>query len=248
MEETTREAVERLLRLCEEALRRVEEEPDEDFTAGLDTLQSECHQICDELRGRLSRTLPQHECIPFRLREEHEDWLRNSWGARDFYGVDPMNSGHEGSFSFPIWCQSNGYDSRNWWLLSANFNNGPKRGREELKALVIVFFFRWIRFLNEELEKLGTASLAPAPEASQEAEQLSETDLLKLHFPYENGQETAEKILELMRQGLSQDKIRIRVGMGKTRVWEVMKQLRRLFPDLATSSGSSETVRKTPRR
>ena len=50
MDETTRGVVEKLLRLCEEALRRVEEEPDEDFTVGLDTIQDESHSLCEKLR------------------------------------------------------------------------------------------------------------------------------------------------------------------------------------------------------
>ena len=53
--------------------------------------------------------------------------------------------------------------------------------RETQKQEVLQYLSRWVRFLNEELEKLGTAS--PTPEVPQEAEHLSETDLLKQHFP-----------------------------------------------------------------
>ncbi len=79
-------------------------------------------------------------------------------------------------------------------------------------------------------------------------QQISETDLLKLHFPTSKGQQKAIKILELMRQGLPQKDIAARVGLTKGRVSEYMAKLRELFPDLSPSLQSSETVRKTSRR
>jgi hypothetical protein len=124
---------------------------------------------------------------------------------------------------------------KRWWL-----------NPDEARVRFLNSTESWVRFLRHKKEQLGTAS--PTPEAPQEAEHLSETDRLKQHFPTSKGQLKAIKILELMRKGLAQKEIVPRVRLTKGTVSEYMTKLRKLFPDLSTSSGSSETVRKNPRR
>jgi len=243
-----RKAVEDLIFYCEEAIERVKNSPVEDFTRDLPALQREIK--------RLVRTLHENEVLkcdsgPFEVDhqyffEDPEDgpedtsfWYQYATERLDFSTYDPTGNSH---MYWTLW----------WWVWTDKENHETEQrwtsNPEEVRTRFLTSTSSWVRFLRHKKEQLGTASLAPAPEAPQEAEQLSETDLLKQHFPTSKGQQKAIKILELMRQGLPQKDIAARVGLTKGRVSEYMAKLRELFPDLSPSLQSSETVRKNPRR
>jgi hypothetical protein len=246
----------RLRWLCEEALKRIEVETAEDFLAGVVPMNREIVATGEALRSMgLTRTVPleirEHEYWPPQKFEDHGLYVlcrrhHHVWDPLEPYGL----SRDRVLYGFAI--ESDG-DPREQseTLGQTEFKEFPYPNkldgtRETQKQEVLQYLSRWVRFLNEELEKLGTAS--PTPEVPQEAEHLSETDLLKQHFPTSKGQQKAIKILELMRQGLPQKDIAARVGLTKGRVSEYMAKLRELFPDLSPSLQSSETVRKTSRR
>ena len=161
MEETTREAVERLLRLCEEARRRVEEEPHEDFTVGLDVLQEECHRLSLLLHARLSRRIP--FMSPFAINQKRYIEYPTLFDYSTTLGVYARQSGDDRWF----WVTDPFVpdDSGNCFYIRMEFPDGGGRWwpeepitREWAKSRLVTLLKSWVRFLNEELEKLGTAS------------------------------------------------------------------------------------------
>ena len=246
----------RLRWLCEEALKRIEVETAEDFLAGVVPMNREIVATGEALRSMgLTRTVPleirEHEYWPPQKFEDHGLYVlcrrhHHVWDPLEPYGL----SRDRVLYGFAI--ESDG-DPREQseTLGQTEFKEFPYPNkldgtRETQKQEVLQYLSRWVRFLNEELEKLGTAS--PTPEAPQEAEQLSEDDVLRLHWPNDKGNDSATKILRYMRQGLTQKEIAARVGLEPQTVSPYMKQLRKLFHDLSPGSENSKTVRKNPRR
>jgi len=235
-----RKAVEDLIFYCEEAIERVKKSPVEDFTSGLPALSY-------DIKG-LVRTLQENKVLrfavePFRVQREYlKDTDERRSLSSDILSIwicDPTLRAAEeiGLWSHDWTTERKGAVRKRWWL-----------NPDEARVRFLNSTESWVRFLRHKKEQLGTASLAPAPEAPQEGEHLSETDLLKQHWPNDKGRETATKILRYMRQGLPQKDIAARVGLTKGTVSPYMRKLRKLFPDLSPSLQSSETVRKTSRR
>lgn len=239
-----RKAVEDLIFYCEEAIERVKKSPVEDFTSGLPALSYDINRLVRTLHeNKVLRSASEPFIVKWEYYEDTADERRSrSSDALSIWICDPTgNQATETGLWSHDWTHERKAEVRKrWWLT-------PDKTRE-LRDHFLNSTESWVRFLRHKKEQLGTASLAPAPEAPQEGEHLSETDLLKQHWPNDKGRETATKILRYMRQGLPQKDIAARVGLTKGTVSPYMKKLRELFPDLSPSLQSSETVRKTSRR
>lgn len=221
----TKEAVDRLRWLCEEAETRAREELEPDFTKHLAGLQREMEQLVPLLfRAGIQRSTGS---VPFRVKVdrpgESDERYSRAFEFKSVALLEPDEAHyHEKMLSSTFWVDKVG------GLVSTKFF-----GADEIRQWFCLGMGRWVRFLTAASEKLGTSSTAAAA-SPQTAKEYSVDEVCRELSRQENGRRTLKRILELSKSGKTPSQIS-RQNHGKrgyslANISEKLKAVRERFP------------------